>query len=70
MHEGDKENIVLYIPVGPACPLNRLYVERLKHSFQNGILPPDFSGVGEEHKFVDRAGMDDLSEEGKKVMGY
>jgi hypothetical protein len=64
---------VLYISVGPSCPLNRLYIERLKHSLQNGKQPLDFQRIAkavEEHVWVGRSGITDLSEEGMKMMGY
>ncbi len=61
----------MYIPVGPECPKNRLYVERMKFHFAKGIAPPDFPNRAEkERRFDNRASVSDLSEEGRKMMGF
>jgi len=71
IHNGKTTNTVLYIPVGPDCPINRLYVERMKYQFLSGLSPPDFNQKPEnERYFENRAGISDLSPEGKKMMGF
>ena len=70
VHNGKTTNTVLYIPVGPDCPINRLYVERMKFQFLSGLSPPDFNQNPESEKyFKNRAGISDLSVDGKKMMG-
>ena len=32
-HQGSKANSVLYIPVAPDCPINRIYQRKMRHSF-------------------------------------
>lgn len=71
MHNGRTTNTVLYIPVGPDCPINRLYVERMKFHFLSGLSPPDFNLKPEnERYFKNRATILDLSPEGKRMMGF
>ena len=71
VHNGKATNTVLYIPVGPDCPINRLYVERMKFQFLSGLSPPDFEGKPENEKcFKGRASFLDLSSEGMKMMGF
>ena len=70
-HNGKETNSVLYIPVGPDCPLNRLYVERMRFRFSSGLAPPDFEKKPENEKeFTNRASSSDLSREGKIMMGF
>ena len=62
---------MLYIPVGPDCPVNRLYVERMKFRFLSGLAPPDFETNPENEKvFKGRAGLPELSTKGRKMMGF
>ncbi len=69
-HKGSSTNTVLYIPVGPECPLNRLYVQRARNLFKKGLGPPDFSLKPEnELHYVGRATWDDLSQEAKAMFG-
>ena len=70
-HNGKETNSVLYIPVGPDCPLNRLYIERMLFRFLSGLAPPDFEKKPEiEKKYINRARLSDLSREGRKMMGF
>jgi len=72
-HEGKQTNSVLYIPVGPECPINRLYVERAKWCFKFGDSPPDFhtnAKANSERDFVGRATFKDLNEDAKRMMGW
>ena len=71
-HDGKDANSVLYIPVGPDCPLNRAYLEKAKENFLAGENPPDFqSSLGSlEKDFRGRATIEDLNENAKKMMGF
>ena len=70
VHSGTKTNTVLYMPVGPDCPVNRMYSERMRFLFKNGFGPPDFNSKPEnERYFVGRATEDDLTEEAKIMFG-
>ena len=70
-HNGKETNSVLYIPVGPDCPVNRLYVERMRFRFLSGLAPPDFEAKPENEKtFIDRASLSTLSSKGKIMMGF
>ena len=68
-HNGDKNNIVIYIPTGPDCPLNRLHAERIKYAVSKGLSPPDFY-VDETHerRYVNRASWADWTREGKNMV--
>ena len=71
VHNGNETNSVLYIPVGPDCPVNRLYVERMKFRFLSGLAPPDFEAKPENEKtFIGRASLSELSSKGKIMMGF
>ena len=73
IHRGKETNAVLYIPVGPDCPINRLYVERAKMCFLIGSSPPDFhldSRANIETRFKGRATLPDLSEIARQMMGF
>ena len=70
---GKDINTVMYIPAGPECPLNRLYVERAKHCFLNGLTPPDFHmnrKANMEKDFIDRATVEDLNDDALIMMGF
>ena len=71
-HDGKETNSVLYIPVGPDCPLNRGYLEKAKENFLAGENPPDFqSSCGSlEKDFRGRATLEDLNEIAKEMMGF
>ena len=69
-HQGSEANSVLYIPTAPDCPINRIYQRKMRHSFILGKTPPDFPENNYEVEFKDRAKMDDLSNLGRKTMGW
>ena len=73
VHKGGGNNVVVYIPAGPDCPLNRAYLRQMRPRFESGTRPPDFEWYGltesEEQSFVGRASALDLSDEGKRTMG-
>lgn len=69
-HEGREVNAVMYIPVGPDCPLNRVYVERMRFLFKKGLSPPDFTNLPEkEVNFKDRATLAALPKAASDLMG-
>ena len=44
MENSGRESVtVVYLGLGPDCPLNRHYQRRLQHSLLQGTSPPDFS---------------------------
>lgn len=72
---GQTDSTVFYIPAAPLCELNARYARVARDSFLQGIKGPDFVGrdhgdVGVEIKFEGRAGLRDLSELGRKLMGF
>ena len=70
-HNGSKTNSVLYISAGPDCPVNRLYVERMRFRFLSGLAPPDFEAKPENEKsFTGRSSYSELSAAGKVMMGF
>ena len=69
-HEGSESNSVFYIPVAPDCPLNRIYLRKMRHSFVLGKTPPDFFENDYEVGLDDRAKMTDISYLGRKAMGW
>jgi hypothetical protein len=48
LHSGSEDNSVMYIPVGPNCALNRVYVNRIRFHFERGVTPPDFTNFSEK----------------------
>ena len=70
-HSGTEPSVVLYIPVGPDCLLNRLYAARMRTNFLLGLSPPDFaSAPRNEIDFKDRANLKNLGDDAKKMMGF
>ena len=75
-HDGTKTNTVMYIPAGPDCPLNRMYIEKAKLCFQSGSIPPDFddsnlpSRSKDQKKFKGSATLEDLDANAKSMMGF
>ena len=39
-HKGTDHNSVFYIPAGPDCNINQVYLRRMRHSFVLGHTPP------------------------------
>ena len=69
-HEGSEANSGFYIPAAPDCSTNRIYLRKLRHSFLLGQTPPDFPVNNYEMEFATRAKMGDLSNLGRKLMGW
>ena len=68
--EGNEANSVMYIPAAPDCQINRMYLRKLRHSFVLGKTPPDFRENDFEINFEDRGNISDLSDVGRKSMGW
>ncbi|RUP12313.1 hypothetical protein BC936DRAFT_139826 [Jimgerdemannia flammicorona] len=74
-HTGTSDSTVFYIPAAPLCELNARYAREARESFLRGVKGPDFVGrdggdEGPEVAFEDRAGLEDLSEVGRRLMGF
>ncbi len=69
-HRGNEPSSVLYIPSGPYCKINNDYLRRMRHTFLSGETPPDFPKNDYEVKFSGRAGMNDVTPEGRDAMGW
>ena len=69
-HEGNEANSVMYIPVAPDCPMNKVYLRKLRHAFILGKTPPDFPENDFEVEYKDRAKISDLSDVGRMSMGW
>ena len=39
-HRGIDHNSVFYIPTGPDCSINKIYLRRMRHAFMLGQTPP------------------------------
>ena len=46
VHNGSKNNTVVYIPAGPDCALNRAYSDKMRKRFELGATPPDLESYG------------------------
>ena len=63
-------NSVMYIPVGPDCPMNRMYVERMRFLFKSGQGPDDFKNKPDnEYNYSGKAKWEELSYEARVMMG-
>ena len=63
-------NSVLYIPAGPDCSMNKVYLRRLRHALIAKQSPPDFPASDREKDYVGRATLSDLSKAGLDMMGW
>lgn len=73
-HDGDKDSSVAYIPAAPCCPLNAKYLAEQRVTFLEGAKGPDFQDrdneKGLETTYENRATEEDMSEIGKRQMGF
>eukprot|EP01006_Ploeotia_vitrea_P016316 TRINITY_DN46926_c0_g1_i1.p1 TRINITY_DN46926_c0_g1~~TRINITY_DN46926_c0_g1_i1.p1 ORF type:complete len:330 (-),score=122.90 TRINITY_DN46926_c0_g1_i1:48-944(-) len=69
-HNGDSPSTVLYIGVSPLCEKNARYLSKQRRKFVAGHTPPDYPQLNAEEDFVDRAGVEDLTELGRRQMGF
>ena len=68
-HNGDDYSNVIYIGAAPYCEKNNSFLDKQAECFLAGKSAPDFAAENYELDYQGRAGMDDLSELGKKQMG-
>ncbi|HKQ07772.1 MAG TPA: YbiU family protein [Blastocatellia bacterium] len=69
-HAGTGYSNVMYIGAAPYCAKNAAYLERQKQAFLNGESAPDFAPENYEIAYQGRATMAELTELGKRQMGF
>ena len=69
-HAGKEYASVIYIGSAPDCSKNRAYLPGQKAAFLAGRSPPDFAAMNFEVDFKGRATEKDLTELGRKQMGF
>ena len=69
-HAGKEYASVIYIGSAPDCTKNRAYLPRQREAFLAGRSAPDFAPMDFEVDFVGRATLDDLTELGRRQMGF
>ena len=73
IYGGSTQNSVLYIPIGPDCPINRHYLRKIRHAFVLGTTPPVSNDIlvieDYEVDFKNRATLEDLSDLGLSTFG-
>jgi hypothetical protein len=69
-HNGPDCASVIYIGSAPDCAKNRAYLPKQKESFLAGRSAPDFAAMDFEVDFPGRAAENDLTELGRRQMGF
>jgi hypothetical protein len=69
-HAGKEYASVIYIGSAPDCPKNRAYLPKQREAFLAGRSAPDFAAMDFEVDFKGRATEKDLTELGRKQMGF
>ncbi|HVZ13464.1 MAG TPA: YbiU family protein [Bauldia sp.] len=69
-HAGKEYASVIYIGSAPDCPKNRAYLPGQKAAFLEGRSPPDFAPMNFEVDFRGRATEADLTDLGRRQMGF
>lgn len=69
-HQGRGYSNVMYIGAAPYCAKNAAFLERQKAAFLKGESCPDFVAENYEVTYEGRATFDDLSDLGKRQMGF
>lgn len=69
-HRGTGVSSVIYIPGAPLCAKNARYARQQQARFLSGRTPPDFGQDDRESSFADRASLADLSDLGRRQMGF
>jgi len=69
-HSGSNYSNVMYIGAAPSCEKNRRFLEMLRPAFEAGRSSPDFASEDYEVDFKGRFAPDELSDLGKKQLGY
>ncbi|WP_423234638.1 YbiU family protein [Amphibiibacter pelophylacis] len=70
VHRGTGYSSVMYIAPAPDCAKNREYAAMQRPAFESGRSAPDFAPDDFETTFEGRCTPADLSDLGRKVMGY
>ncbi|MEQ8699985.1 MAG: DUF1479 family protein [Bauldia litoralis] len=69
-HAGKEYASVIYIGSAPDCPKNRAYLPRQREAFVAGRSAPDFAAMDFEVDFTGRATEADLTDLGRRQMGF
>lgn len=69
-HSGNGYSNVMFIGAAPNCEKNRRFQSKQKGAFLAGRSCPDFSPEDHEVSYQNRATMDDLTDLGKRQMGF
>ena len=69
-HAGKEYASVIYIGSAPDCAKNRAYLPGQRQAFLDGRSPPDFAPMNFEVDFKGRATEADLTELGRRQMGF
>ena len=69
-HNGTGYSNVIYIAASPKCDKNAAYIQKQKQSFLEGRSAPDFAAEDYEVNFAGRATLDDLTDLGRRQMGF
>jgi len=69
-HQGSGYSNVIYIGAAPDCDKNRVFSDLQRAAFETGESSPDFAPEHYELGFEGRATVADLSELGRRQMGY
>ena len=69
-HAGHEYASVIYIGSAPDCAKNRAYLPGQRQAFLDGRSPPDFAPMDFEVDFKGRASEADLTELGRRQMGF
>jgi hypothetical protein len=69
-HAGEEYASVIYIGSAPDCAKNRAYLPKQKEAFLAGRSAPDFAAMDFEVDFKGRATEADLTELGRRQMGF
>jgi hypothetical protein len=69
-HAGKEFASVIYIGSAPDCAKNRAYLPGQKAAFLAGKSPPDFAQMNLEVDFKGRATEADLTDLGRRQMGF
>lgn len=69
-HDGNQYSNVMFIGATPYCDKNRRFIDLQKDTFLEGRSSPDFAAEDREVNYENRATFADLSEIGKKAMGF
>ena len=69
-HKGNNYSNVVYVGSTPYCKKNLKYTKKQRIKFLEGKSPTDFAAEDYEVKYKDRATINDLTELGKKQLGF